>query len=260
MMVTVRARAALFTSCLLLVSVSLATAEHQGHPDLEKKAPSIKRIALIPAQIEMFEIGAGGTLEKMEEWSQTARSNSRQAIKEELAKREHIQVIEFDERSLSSASRSIYDETFLLYDAASTAIITHAFVHPNASANPALQQLFFPWRAREFTYSLGKEVNQLGTDVDAYLLIRGLDQRSSGGRKALGVGTAIIGAALGVVAVPRSGANLFTAALIDAHTGDILWYSRSMKAYDLREPAEARKLIVEFMVNLPTLGPLPTSQ
>ncbi|HEU4684991.1 MAG TPA: hypothetical protein VFS39_10870 [Nitrospira sp.] len=60
--------------------------------------------------------------------------------------------------------------------------------------------------------------------------------------------------------MPHGGTNLFTAALIDAHTGDILWFSKSVKAYDLRERSEASKLIVEFMADLPTLGSAANSQ
>lgn len=242
----------LLTTFFVLAILSAAFAEFHGHPDLEKKSEHITQISLLQLQIDMFEIGAGGSIEKMEEWSQTALTNTRNAIKEAFAKREHLKLKEFDERKLSGIAWPIYDETFLLYDAASNAILTHSFALPYA--HPAVQALFFPWKARDFTYSLGREMEALATDVDAFLLVQGFDQRSSGGRKALGVGTAIIGAALGRAVVPQRGANLFTAALVDAHTGDILWFSKSIKEYDLREPQEATMLILEFMTDLPTLG------
>lgn len=251
-MMALPAKAFLLTTFSVFAILSTASAEFHGHPDLENKSEHITRISLLQTQIDMYEIGAGGNIEKMEEWSQTARTHTRNAINEEFAKREHLELKEFDERTLSGATRPIYDETFLLYDVVSHAILTHSFTLPNV--HPAVQPPFFPWKARDFTYSLGREVEMLASDVDAFLLVRGIDQRSSGGRKALGVGTAIIGAALGVVAVPRRGANLFTAALVDAHTGDILWFSKSITPYDLRDPQEASKLILEFMTDLPTLG------
>jgi hypothetical protein len=89
------------------------------------------------------------------------------------------------------------------------------------------------------------------------LVVRGFDQRSSGGRKALGVATTIVGAALGAHTIPQRGGNLFTAALVDATTGDILWFSHSLKPYDLRNLGEAEQLAVEFMIDLPTLGRTP---
>ncbi|NOS80106.1 MAG: hypothetical protein HOP32_00815 [Nitrospira sp.] len=251
-MINQLAKTLLLTAFFVFAILSAASAEFHGHPDLEEKAEHITRISLLQPQIDMFEIGAGNSIERMEEWSQTARTHTRNAIKEEFAKREHLKLKEFDERKLSGTARPTYDETFLLYDVVSNAILTHSFTLPNAHST--VQTLFFPWKARDFTYSLGREMEMLATDVDAFLLVWGIDQRSSGGRKALGVGTAIIGAALGVAVVPQRGANLFTAALVDAHTGDILWFSKSIASYDLRESQEATKLILEFMTDLPALG------
>lgn len=242
----------LLTTFLFFTLLSAASAEFHTHPDFEKRSAHIKRIALLPPQIHMFEIGAGGSLEKMEAWSQTAQTHMRKAIKEEFAKREHLQVAELDEQTISSAAHTTYNQTLLLYEMVSNAIMTHTFQSPYQQS-----ALFFPWKARDFSYSLGKEIEMFGANVDAYLLVRGFDQRSSGGRKALGVGTALVGAALGVAIIPQRGQNLFTAALIDAHTGDILWFSKSITPYDLRNSEEATKLVLEFMTDLPTIG-LPT--
>lgn len=241
----------LLGTCLFCVSVFPAAAEYHGHPDLEKKASIIKRIALLPPQIDLYELGAGG-IEKMMDWSQTARSNVREAAKVEFAKREHLLFSEFDEGRIPGNIRSVYDETFLLYNAVASAILTHAFAIPNV--NPAIQPLFFPWKAREFSYSIGKEMAQFADGADAVLLLYGIDQRSSAGRIALGVGVALLGV------VPRSGGNLFTAALIDARSGDILWFSKSIKPYDLRQPEDATKLVIEFLAELPFIGPIPLSQ
>ncbi|HEU4684992.1 MAG TPA: hypothetical protein VFS39_10875 [Nitrospira sp.] len=153
---------------LLFTLSSTAFAESHSHPDLEKKAVLITRIALLPPQIDLFELGAGGGIEKMEVWSQTARLHTRHAIQQELAKREHLHLTELDERTLSDDTRLIYDESFLLYDATAAAILTHSFVNPNAY--PDRERLFFPWKARDFTYSLGREVEAFASDADAFLL------------------------------------------------------------------------------------------
>lgn len=246
----------LLTTFLFCTLISAASAEFHIHPDFEKRSAHIKRISLLPPQIHMFEIGAGGTLEKMEAWSQAAGANIGKAMKEEFTKREYLQLTEFDELTLSGPTRSMYDETFLLYNVISNDILTHAFSTPNVHNTHAVSvSPYFPWKARDFSYSLGKEIGMFASShVDAYLVVRGFDQRSSGGRKALGVGTALVGAALGVAIIPQRGQNLFTAALIDAHTGDILWFSRSITPYDLRNSAEATKLVHEFLTDLPTIG------
>ena len=255
-MMALPTKTSVLTAFLFFTFLSAASAEFHMHPDFEKKSAQIKRIALLSPQIDMFEIGAGGTLEKMEAWSQAAQANIRKAMKEEFTKREYLQLTEFDELTLSGLARLTHDETFLLYDVISRDILTHTFSTPSVHHTHAVSiSPFFPWKARDFSYSLGKEIGMFASShVDAYLVVRGFDQRSSGGRKALGVGTALVGAALGVAIIPQRGQNLFTAGLIDAHTGDILWFSRSITSYDLRNSEEATKLVLEFMTDLPTIG------
>ena len=64
----------------------------------------------------------------------------------------------------------------------------------------------------------------------------------------------IIGAALGVVAIPRGGGNLMSVALVDAKTGSILWYYRTVQVYDLRESEDAIAFVQDFIKELPNLG------
>ena len=200
----------------------------------------------------MFEIGAGGSLEKMAEWEQSAGANIRLSLLNEFAKREHLRVTDFDEGLIPTHLRPTYDETLLLYEKVWKAVLTHAFKWQHA--DPPTQALFFPAKARDFTYSLGQEVAGLAPQSDALLIIRGFDQRSSGGRKALGVVAGIIG---GAGALPRRGGNMFTASLVDSNTGDILWFSHSLKPHDLRDVEEARQLAADFMIDLPMLGQTP---
>lgn len=241
---------------IILLTPVFGRGEMQGHPNLAAAAPFIKRIALFPPQIEMFELGAGGSQEKMDDWGQAAVVNVRKALATEFSKREHLQVTDFEPDRLSPSQRDIYNETLLLYELVSGSIVRHAFNVQYAPHQHGLSP-FFPEKARDFTFSLGKELSDLASDVDAYVIVLGFDQRSSAGRKALGVGRTLIAAALGVVAVPQGGGNLFTAALIDAKTGDILWFTKTPKPYDLREPEEATKLALEFMMDLPALGHTP---
>ncbi|MGB4068997.1 MAG: hypothetical protein WBK08_13285 [Nitrospira sp.] len=255
-MMALPTKTSVLTAFLFFTFLSAASAEFHTHPDFEKRSAHIKQISLLPPQIHMFEIGAGGTLEKMEAWSQAAGANIRKAMKEEFTKREYLQLTEFDELTLSGPARLTYDETFLLYDVISNDILTHTFSTPSVHhTRTVVTTPFFSWKARDFSYALGKEVGMFtSSHVDAYLVVRGFDQRSSGGRKALGVGTALVGAALGVAIIPQRGANLFWASLVDAHTGDILWFSRSLTPHDLRNSEEATKLVLEFMTDLSTIG------
>ena len=131
----------------------------------------------------------------------------RKALATEFSKREHLHVTDFEPDRLTPSQRDIYNETLLLYELVSGAIVRHAFNVQYAPHQHGLSP-FFPEKARDFTFSLGKELSDLASDVDAYVIVLGFDQRSSAGRKALGVGRTLIAAALGVVAVPQGGGNL----------------------------------------------------
>ena len=238
---------------LILTSPSAAHAEFRGHPDLASKAPTTKTIFVVSPQIDIYELGAGGQSEAIPEWSQIARSNVRQAPLNEFAKREQLHVTAWDEQVLAPALRSNYEQSLLLFNIVSEAILTHAISWQNV--RPGVRTAFFPEKARSFTYSLGKDVTELAPDADAFLLVRGFDQRSTSGRKALGVLATLIGG--GGNAARLRGGNLFSATLVDAKTGDVLWFTYTLKPFDPRDLEDAQKLVVEFMIDLPTLGQTP---
>ena len=43
-------------------------------------------------------------------------------------------------------------------------------------------------------------------------------------------------------------------ALVDAKTGSILWYYRTVQVYDLRESEDAIAFVQDFIKELPNLG------
>jgi hypothetical protein len=242
-MKTVRLLVAIAALAFLLPSPLLASELVRAHPDLASKLPGIKTVLLLPLRIEMFEIGAGGTPEKMEDWGTAAQQNVLQAMEASAAT---FHLTRLDEQSLDKAARDNYNETRLLYEVVGRSISIHTFDDN--------RPWHFPEKAREFIYSLGLEVQKLAPQGDAFLLIEGFDQRTSGGRKALQAGTMLIGAALGVLAIQHGGENLMTVALVEAKTGTILWFYRTLYAYDLREPAEASLFVADVLKDFPTIG------
>jgi hypothetical protein len=191
----------------------------------------------------MYEIEAGGTPEKMEDWGIAAQGNIVQALE---AYPKAFQLTRLDEQSLDKVARNNYDETRLLYEIVGGSISLHTYDYN--------RPWHFPEKAREFVYSLGSDIQNLAPQADAFLLIEGFDQRASGGRKALQAGTMLIGAALGVVAIPRGGANLTTVALVEAKTGTILWFYRTTYGYDLRESSSAAAFVEDVLKELAAIG------
>ena len=243
---TLQSHLLIVAAILCLPTWAMASELSRSHPDLEAKRQLIKSVVLLPPQVEMYEIGAGGSVERMEDWSAAANSNVQTVLEIELKKRDDLLVARLAETQLSSSAISNLDETEALFRVVNNSILLHTFDYR--------QRQFFPEKARQFTYSLGSEIQGLDEQADAFLLVKGFDRRSSGGRKALQAGTMIIGAALGVVAIPRGGGNLMSVALVDAKTGSILWYYRTVQVYDLRESEDAIAFVQDFIKELPNLG------
>lgn len=230
-MKTVRLLVAITAIVLLLPALLRASELAKAHPDLAAKLSGIKTLVLLPPRIAMYEIGAGGTPEKMEDWGTAAQANVSRAFLERVLASATFRLTELDENSLAPAVRDTYDETRLLYQVVASSIINHTYDN--------YRPWFFPAKADKFVYSLGTAVSELAPDADAFLFIEGFDHRTSGGRKALQAGTMLIGAVFGVIAVPRGGGNLATVALVEATSGTILWFYRTHYGYDLREPSSA---------------------
>lgn len=212
------------------------------YPNSEQSFAGMKRLMLLPPRIGMYQITAGRTLEKNEDWVTTAEGNVVQAVQNISTQLNNMTFSLFDEQALNNSTRSVYDETRALYQVVNNAIVVHTY--------DAHRKWYFSTKVTDFRYSLGPETQALSPNADAFLLIEGFDQRSSGGRKALQAGTMLIGAVLGVVAMPRGGANLLTAALVEAKTGNIVWFYRSLKPYDLREASSASQFVSDFWQEL----------
>jgi hypothetical protein len=227
-------------------SVPLAFDLVRTHPDLPTLAGEITRIVLLPPRMAMYEIGAGGTLENKEDWTTAAEANIIQAIQAQAGRFDNLSFALLDEHTLSQSMRANYDETRALYDLVNVTVLMHTY-EPNRLG-------YFPEKARNFRYSLGTETQALAPDADALLIVEGFDQRSSGGRKALQAGAMLVGAVLGVVPVPRGGGNLITVALVRVNTGEVLWFYRSMRPYDLRQATDASQFTTDFWSALPTFG------
>jgi hypothetical protein len=68
-------------------------------------------------------------------------------------------------------------------------------------------------------------VQELAWDTDTLLLVSASDQIATEGRKALQAGSVILGALVGVQVAPNYGVTNLCIALVDAETGEILWYN-----------------------------------
>lgn len=235
---------AAITALILFFPAPLRASELvRAHPDLAAKLPGIKTVVLLPPRISMYEIGAGGTVEPMEDWGTAAQVNVSHAFSTNPLPLVTFQVTELDEQTLSPTVRDTYDDTRLLYEVVGESINLHTYYESGPS--------IFPEKIQSFVYSLGSEIQQLAPEADAFLIIEGFDQRSSVGRKVLQAATTLIAVVLQVIVIPRGGNDLMTVALVEAKTGTILWFYRTTAGYDLRDASSAAQFAEDALKTLP---------
>jgi hypothetical protein len=232
-------------SALLLFLVGCVPAAYVTHPNYAHRVGQFKKVSLLPPRVDVFEIGAGGVVEKIDDWSQAGTQNVLRAFEVELASRKGIEVNVFDPRGLPDSLRSELDQTQLLFDAVVASVVPHLY---------GIAPQRFDDKRTNFDYSLGIDTAKLNTgDTDAFLVIKGLDHISSGGRQALQLTTMLAAAALGVVVIPQGGVTAMNVALVDARSGDIIWFisTRSEGGTDLRSPASATNFVRTSLEGFP---------
>jgi len=216
----------------------------RAHPTLAQRAPTIKNILVAPPKVEVFQLGAGGIGEKMDEWSDQGRKNIVAALEKSFASKGSLRVKLLDEQFLPQETKSELEQTSALFEAVDSAVLQHTY-------GPEPER--FAEKLVNFDYSLGPEVRALKTEeADALLFIRAIDHVSSQGRIAQQVALVLVAAALGVVVVPQGGITALSVAFVDANTGAILWHKFvRTPGHDLRKPESAHQLIDRVLADLP---------
>ena len=230
--------------CLFLSACATLPASYRMNPQLNEKLNTAKRITIIPLEIEVYELGAGGVNEKMDQWCVQAKNNVITAIQEQLETKPLLFIKPFQETMLSEEQRANLDETRALFDAVSSAIITHTYGIPEQR---------FPEKIENFDYSLGREVGQLARNVDALLFVRCLDIIPTGAKQALEAGKLILGVLAGVAVPINMGGTLVSIALVYPDTGLIIWYNQhgSGISADLRDPIKTTEIVNKLLDDLP---------
>ena len=207
----------------------------QQNPD----ARPLQRVALLPIDVDVYEITLGGVQEEVPEWSDTAEDNIRSALLISRDSGGDCCVTErVDSSALSAQERALLEEHLLLYQK----VAINALVYGSTWSD----------KKARFDYTLGDGLSFLKTryGVDAGLIVIGKDQVSSSGRK-----TAIVVGALFGVSMPL-GSSMLIGGLVDFETGDLLWLNRVITvggASDLRDAESSLKMARQLMAGYPGL-------
>ncbi len=212
-------------------------------PLLQAELPEIPgraRVLLLPADIELSELTAGGVLEPKADWTKLAKQHVTKALSEEL-KATNDNLIIYEPPVENPMAEHMHQQLIKLHTAVGQTIVLHKILGPQLAME-------LPTKKDKFDWTLGRNAQMLrdGTDADYGLFLHVRDSYASAGRVAV-----IIVAALLRVGV-SGGQQVMFASLVDLKTGDLVWFNLlAREAGDLRTEENAREAIKELLEDLP---------
>lgn len=197
------------------------------------------RVLLMPPDVELFELTAGGLQEPNAQWTETAKSHVAAAL-EQILREKNAELVAYGAPEGDSAEHNSHSQLIKLHGAVGQAVLLHKY---------GGQQL--PTKEDKFDWSLGPGVEALGEDygADFVLFIYLRDSYATPARMAL-FALAVLQNPFNLFGGP-GGVQAGFASLVDLRSGDVVWFNRLIRETgDLREADSARaaceKLLAEF--------------
>lgn len=221
------------TLVILLLSWLIASGAHaqavkaSGFERLDPAA----RIVLMPLDVELYSISAGGVPEPQAQWTEAAAEHIRAAIRLRESKwgQSVSQIDAHDPRVI---------ELNHLHGAVAGAVAQHHY----------LPLLRLPTKAERLDWELGSDTAWLreltGADYALFVFVR--DSYATAERKATIIVAALLGVGLG------GGVQIGFASLVDLRQGQIVWFNRLVRASgDLREAQPAEESVAALLQAFP---------
>lgn len=218
-------------AAVLAIAPAVAAAQSKnlapGFTDLPKDA----LVAIMPADIELFSMSAGGVLEPKADWTEAATRHFRAAL---VAKNKQLGL---QSKEVSEQDADELAEVNTLHAAVAQAIALHHF-----------GPLGLPTKDGKLDWSLAEAVRPVKAATGArYALFSWVrDSYASAERKAAMIGMALLG-----IGIPM-GQQTGYASLVDLETGQVLWFNRLARpSGDLREPEPAAETVEALLSSFP---------
>jgi hypothetical protein len=195
--------------------------------------PKGTKVVIMPTDIELFSVSAGGVLEPKADWTEAASKHFKAAL---IEKKRNLGLATVE---LSETDADDVAEVNTLHGAVARSISLHHF---------GSSSLKLPTKDGKLDWSLGDSVHAIkektGADYALFSWVR--DSYASAERIA-----AMVLLALVRVGVP-GGQQVGYASLVDLNTGQVLWFNRLMRASgDLREPEKAVETLNALLDQFP---------
>lgn len=221
----------------LLLAAGAAQAQPQDAAPSAKLAPGFgsrpaaSRLVIVPADLELYSISAGGLEEPRADWTEQAQRNLAAALARETSR------LGPDTTQLTVLQMDDFAEIAALHRAVAGAISIHHFGN-----------LKLPTKSDRLDWSLGEAVAPLkartGADYALFTYLR--DTYASTERKMAMVGMALLGA------IMPGGEQRGYASLVDLNTGRVVWFSGLDRMWgDLRDGGAAKETVDALLKGFP---------
>jgi hypothetical protein len=227
-------KSALFFVCLFCVGC--ATTNYKANPP-PPNLPQNARVLLMPLDVQLFELTAGGLEEPKADWTAAAENHVHTALENVMAQKKDTVVL-YEAPQDNPEKARINEQLMKLHEMVGMSILVHTY-YPGFN---------LPTKATQFDWSLGDGVRQLNQryDADCALFVFLRDSYASPGRKA----AMVVGALAGFYIA--GGRQTGFASLVDLRTGDILWFGRLFRETgDLRTPEPAYEAVSQLLFGIP---------
>lgn len=192
--------------------------------------PKGSTLLLMPLDVELFSLSAGGITEPRADWTQSANAHMHSALNGRFVE------LGLSKRELSEADADDFAEVSALHAAVARSIALH---HVQGG------DLALPTKQGKLDWSLGDAVQPIrdrsGADYGLFVWVR--DSYASAERKLTMFALAVLGVGVG------GGFQTGYASLVDLKNGQVMWFNRLLRATgDLRE-AEPAKETMRILLN-----------
>lgn len=223
---------------LVLSLAACATQSYYTSENLRRESRQ-PRILMMPPDVELYEVTAGGGLELNAEWTRQGQSNLTGAVRKNLNSL-NAQFLEFTPPAEESDAADRLNQLQKLHGTVGSTIGRYHFAQNNR----------LPTKKGAFDWTLGPGAQELGTyaDADYALFVWVRDSYSSPGRAVVKAAAAVL---FGVY-IP-GGIQFGHASLVDLRTGQVVWFNalNPREAGDLRTPEPAADTVAQLLDKLP---------
>jgi hypothetical protein len=216
----------------LLMHASVSWAQSKNLAPGFTSLPAQAKVVVMPVDVELFSINAGGVQEPRADWTERAHKHLQQEL---MNQRNRLSL------QVSALSADLHDPMAEL-NGLHGAIAQSIFLHHIRGVSK------LPTKNGELRWSLGEAVKELRdqTEADYALFVWVRDSYASAERKAAMVAMALLGVGI------AGGSQVGYASLINLKDGQVVWFNALMRATgDLREAKDAAETVETLLKGFP---------